>query len=264
MMSKFHILTIIILKIISILYLNPSWGNDIVYIKKTFFSTNPKPSISATSTDEKTKWFDDYPSAKSKDELELGFNLPRDYGLTIKNSKLSGAHSGEATKYVCILGSCSYIGSGIVAGNSSTDKISYDIDSLQVIYDYSYKLNNKIKLKPKIELIYLIKLEYSGTGQNVIEKQIVPLPFAGFKAEFEINSNYKLFLDTNYFKYSQENIGIHYYDTSIGINRKVNKFINMFLGYKKYDLGMSNKDGKSNISFNIIQKTPFIGLALSY
>ena len=100
--------------------------------------------------------------------------------------------------------------------------------------------------------------------ENVEEKQIVPLPFTGFKAEFEIDTNYSFFLETNYFKYSQENIGIHYYDTNIGINRKVNKFINMFLGYKKYDLGMSNKDGKSNISFDIIQKTPFIGLILSY
>jgi hypothetical protein len=98
----------------------------------------------------------------------------------------------------------------------------------------------------------------------VEEKQIVPLPFTGFKAEFEINSNYTFFLDTNYFKYNQENIGVHYYDTSIGINKKVNKFINIFLGYKRYDLGMSNKDGKSNIAFDIDQKTPFLGINLIY
>ena len=37
-----------------------------------------------------------------------------------------------------------------------------------------------------------------------------------------------------------------------------------YLGYKNYDFGISNKDGKSNISFDIVQKTPFLGLTLSY
>ena len=37
-----------------------------------------------------------------------------------------------------------------------------------------------------------------------------------------------------------------------------------YLGYKKYDFIISNKDGKSNISFDIIQKTPFIGLEIRY
>ena len=264
-MSKFHILTINTLTIISILYFNPSWGNDIVYIKKTFFSTNPKPSISATSTDGKTKWFDDNPSAKSNDELELGFNLPRNYGLTIKNIKLSGVHSGEATKYVCILGSCSYIGSGIVAGNSSTDKISYDIESWQVIYDHSYKLNNKIKLKPKIGINILdTKLEYSGTGQNVIEKQLVPLPFFSIYSEVKINFNYSAYIDSNYFKIKQNKIVLHYYDTSIGLNYHINKYLKLAAGYKNFDLGISNKGGSSNISFNIDHRTPFLAFSLNY
>ena len=49
-------------------------------------------------------------------------------------------------KQVCILGYCSYVGAGIVTGNSTTDKISYDIDSLQII------LINLIKLLIKFYL----------------------------------------------------------------------------------------------------------------
>ena len=33
---------------------------------------------------------------------------------------------------------------------------------------------------------------------------------------------------------------------------------------KKYDFGISNKGGSSNISFDIEQKTPFVALTISY
>ncbi len=134
--------------LISFFNMNECLSSEYIYIKRTFFSANPKSSISATSTDETTKWFDDYPSAKSNDELEFGFYLPNNYGLSFRNSKLSGVHAGEATKYVCILGYCSYVGAGIVTGNSTTDKISYDINSLQVILDRSYELKNSLTFKP--------------------------------------------------------------------------------------------------------------------
>jgi len=258
-------LIVIIKFFICLFFISKSFSSELAHFKITTFTTKPKPSINATSIDNTTKWFDDNPSAESNKELEFGFYLPNNYGLSFRNTQINGIHLGEATKYVCILGYCSYVGAGIVTGNSTTDKISYEIDSWQIIVDKSYKFTDKVLLKPRLGINFLdTKLKYSGTGQNVEEKQIVPLPFTGFKAEFEINSNYTIYLDTNYFKYNQENIGVHYYDTSIGINRKVNKFINIFLGYKRYDLGMSNKDGKSNIAFDIDQKTPFLGINLTY
>ena len=43
-------------------------SDEIIYIKTTQFSTNPKSSIEATSIDKTTKWFDDKPSAENNDE----------------------------------------------------------------------------------------------------------------------------------------------------------------------------------------------------
>lgn len=240
-------------------------GKELIYIKTTQFSSKPKSSINATSLDKTTKWFDDKPNANNNDELEIGFYLPNNYGLSFRKSHLHGIHEGEATKQVCILGYCSYVGAGIVTGNSTTDKIAYDIDSLQIIVDKSYKPLNEIILKPRIGINLLDTiLNYSGTGQEIEEDQIVPLPFIGFELEYEMSTNYSLYLDTNYFKFSQSNVNVHYYDTSIGINKIINKYMKFYLGYKNYDFGISNKDGKSNISFDIIQKTPFFGVSLIY
>ena len=258
---------VLLIKFLIFLFLFTSecLSKEIIYLKSTHFSTKPKSSINATSLDKTTKWFDDKPSANNNDELEIGFYLPKNYGLSFRKSHLHGIHKGEATKQVCILGYCSYVGAGIVTGNSTTDKISYDIDSLQIIVDKSYKPLNEIILKPRIGINVLDTiLNYSGTGQEIEEDQIVPLPFTGFELEYEMSTNYSLYLDTNYFKFSQSNVNVHYYDTSIGINRIINKYMKFYLGYKKYDFGISNKDGKSNISFNIAQKTPFIGLELNY
>ena len=264
-MVKLNLILINLFLLISFFNINKCLSSEYIYIKQTYFSTNPKPSISATSTDETTKWFDDYPKAKSNNELEFGFYLPKKYGLSFRNAQLNGVHKGEATKYVCILGYCSYVGGGIVTGNSTTDKISYDIDSWQVILDRSYEFNNRLTFKPRIGINILDTiLQYSGTGQNVRETQIVPLPFLGLHSEIKISSEYNFYFDTNYFKYQQRKVRVHYYDTSIGIYRKINKYLNFYLGYKKYDLGISNKGGSSNISFNILQKTPFFGFSLSY
>jgi hypothetical protein len=105
-------------------FISKSFSSELAHFKITTFTTKPKPSINATSTDNTTKWFDDNPSAVSNKELEFGFYLPNNYGLSFRNSKINGIHLGEATKYVCILGYCSYVGAGIVTGNSTTDKIS--------------------------------------------------------------------------------------------------------------------------------------------
>ena len=251
--------------LILIILTSDCFSDEIIYIKTTQFSTKPKSSIEATSIDKTTKWFDDKPSAKNNDELEVGFYLPNNYGLSFRKSHLHGVHEGEATKQVCILGYCSFVGAGIVTGNSITDKISYDIDSLQIIFDKSYKLFDKILFKPRLGVNLLdTMLNYSGTGEEVDENQIVPLPFTGLMTEYEINNDYSLYVDTNYFKFNQSNVSVHYYDTSIGINKNINKHMKFYIGYKKYDFGISNKDGKSNISFEIIQNTPFIGMTLSY
>ena len=264
-MTKFNLFIIVFFTLTSNCYYNNSWSKELVYVKKTFFAKNPKPSISATSTDETTKWFDDFPTAKSDQELEFGFYLPKNYGLSFRNSELNGVHSGEATKYACILGYCSYVGAGIVTGNSATDKISYEIDSWQVILDRLYNLNNTIKVRPRIGVNILdTSLQYSSAGQNVKEKQLAPLPFLGFHSEFKFNDYYSIYIDTNYFKYKETKLELHYYDTAIGINRKINKYLNLVVGYKKYDLGLSNNGGSANISLDIEQKTPFVGFYLSY
>ena len=84
-------------------------------------------------------------------------------------------------------------GAGIVTGNSATDKISYDINSWQVILDRLYKLNNTIKFRPRIGINILdTSLQYSSAGQNVKEKQLAPLPFLGFHSELKFNNYEKI------------------------------------------------------------------------
>ena len=176
--------------IIVFFYTNECLSSEIIYIKTTHFSTKPKPSINATSIDKTTKWFDDKPSAENNDEVEIGFYLPNNYGLAFRKSNLHGIHQGEATKQLCILGSCSYVGAGIVTGNSTTDKISYDIDSLQIIIDKSYKLFDEIIFKPRIGINVLdTMLNYSGTGQNVDENQIVPWIHNGVSCGFTMGAS---------------------------------------------------------------------------
>jgi len=264
-MLKLIFLLIHITCVIFTYFVGKSFANEFAYLKVTGFSSHPKPSISATSTDKTTKWFDDNPSAESNKELEFGFYLPHDYGLSFRNRQINGIHLGEATKYVCILGYCSYVGAGIVTGNTTTDKISYNIDSWQIIVDKSYKFKERVLFKPRIGINILDTiLKYEGIGENEQEKQMVPLPFLGVHLDYNISGNYSIYLDTNYFKYNETKISIHYYDTSIGINRKINENLKFFLGYKRYDLGMSNKGGKSNISFDVVQNTPFAGFLFSY
>jgi len=264
-MIKFNTLIIYFFTLIFLFNMNYSWGDEVFYLKKSFFSNQPKSSISATSTDGTAKWFDDYPSAKSNQELEFGFFLPKNYSLSFRNSQLNGVHSGEATKKVCILGYCSFIGAGIVTGNSETDKISYDINSWQVILDKSYDFKSKFKIKPKIGVNVLdTVLQYSGVGESVKETQIAPLPFLGITSEFKINDRYSFYADMHYFKYNTDKLGIHYYDKSIGINIDLYKYLKFVVGYKKYDLGVSNTGGSSNITFDINQETPFVGFTVSY
>ena len=59
-------------------------------------------------------------------------------------------------------------------------------------------------------------------------------------------------------------MGINYYDKSVGININLYKHLKLVVGYKKYDLGISNTGGSSNITFDIKQKTPFVGFTVSY
>ena len=255
----------VIIIVFNIFLINNCWGNEFVYVKKTYFTNQPKSSISATSTDETTKWFDDYPKAESNDELEIGFYLPKDFGLTFRKNKIAGVHQGAATKYVCILGFCSYVSGGIVSGNSSTDTISYQIDSWQIMLDKLFKLNDTILIKPRFGINFLdTSLSFSGVGENISEKQIIPLPFLGFHSEIYFNSVYSLYLDSNFFKYKESKISVNFNDTSIGINSQINKYIKITAGYKNYDFGISNKGGSSNISFDIEQKTPFVALTISY
>ena len=263
-MIKMNYVKVIII-IFNIFYINNSWAKERVYIKKTYFTNQPKSSIAATSTDETTKWFDDYPKAESNEELEIGFYLPKDLGLTFRNSKITGVHSGAATKYVCILGLCSYVSGGIVSGNSSTDKISYQIDSWQIMLDRFFKLNDKAFIKPRFGINLLdTSLSFAGAGENMSETQIIPLPFLGFHSEIQLDPLYSLYLDTNFFKYKESKIAVNFNDTSIGINSQINKYIKITAGYKKYNFGISNKGGSSNISFDIEQKTPFVALTISY
>ena len=90
----------IIKSFIFLFFINESYSSELAHFKITNFTTKPKPSISATSIDNTTKWFDDNPSAVSNKELEVGFYLPNDYGLSFRNSQINGIHLGEATKYV--------------------------------------------------------------------------------------------------------------------------------------------------------------------
>ena len=68
----------------------------------------------------------------------------------------------------------------------------------------------------------------------------------------------------HYFKFKTDKLGLHYYNKSIGINIDLHKYLKFVVGYKKYDLGISNSGGSSDITFDVNQKTPFVGFTVNY
>ena len=140
-------------------------------------------------------------------------------------------------------------------------KISYTIYKI-----IPKKINLEVTcnaLQPRLHNRYMV-LQYSGADENVKETQIAPLPFLGITSEFKINDRYSFYADMHYFKYNTDKLGIHFYDKSMGININLYKKFKLVVGYKKYDLGVSNTGGSSNIIFDINQETPFIGLTVSH
>ena len=77
-------------------------GIDLKKLTKRHLVNDPLPSLAAESIDQTANWYDDNPSATSKQEWELEFDINPQYDLKLRQTKIAGIHNGEATTYTCV------------------------------------------------------------------------------------------------------------------------------------------------------------------
>jgi hypothetical protein len=77
-------------------------GIDLKRLTKRHLVNDPLTSLAAKSIDQIANWYDDNPSATSKQEWELEFDINPQYDLKLRQTKIAGIHNGEATTYTCI------------------------------------------------------------------------------------------------------------------------------------------------------------------
>jgi len=77
-------------------------GIDLKRLTKRHLVNDPLTSLAAKSIDQIANWYDDNPSATSKQEWELEFDINPQYDLKLRQTKIAGIHNGEATTHTCI------------------------------------------------------------------------------------------------------------------------------------------------------------------
>ena len=230
-------------------------------------SANPhslQPRLSAERTDTQVKWFDDNPSGKSHTEWEIGAFLPYGYALFLRHKSIEGKHVGEASKYQCFMFFCSWIGSSIVSSLSTSDQVSYTIDSNQ-IWLQKAPLNIVPNLAFRLGVNVIdAELNVSGAGSQQTEKGLVPLPFAGLSYKRDLPWNLSLWADYNYMKYQNKKAGVIFVDTMFGIKKQLSRNLSISVGQKRFLLDTWYQKESVSATWKIPQNTPFLMLTVQY
>ena len=259
-----YILSSLILSADAILASN-ALAIDLKRLTKRYSVNDPSPTITAKSLDQTAKWYDDYPTAKSQREWELEFGINSQYDLKLRQTEIAGVHNGETTKYTCIVGLCSNIGIGLVSGNTATDTISYNIETLQIIVQKQDQFFGQTLIKPRAGLNVLdIALKYSGAGKPKSEGIIMPIPIVGVYSELPLRGDTKLYFESNFFAFKTGKTSYKHTDTSFGVTKKIGQALEFTIGIKNLIYRISNSGGSANIQLDIKQKTPFLGITLMF
>jgi hypothetical protein len=248
-----------------ILQVNFCSADEAFYVSRTFFNSNPSSSLAAETFEDDVVWYDDASNSSSSSELEIGVRLPRNFGLIIRKREISGSHAGEASQYVCFFGFCSYVGSSLISGNTTTDTVDYKITSTQIMLDHSYSINKYIVVKPRIGVnVFDATVGFSGTGNSVTVSEVIPVPMIGLNAQISLNSVYSIEFDGNYFGYDTNLGGLEYIDASIGLSAKISNYFVISAGYKNYLLSPWYLSDDYSSSIKIDQESPFIAVQLQF
>jgi len=240
-------------------------GIDLKKFTKRYLVNDPSPTIIAKSLDQTAKWYDDYPYAKSQREWELEFDINSQYDLKLRQAAIAGVHYGETTKYTCIAGLCSNIGAGLVSGNTATDTITYNLETLQLIVLKENKFFGQNFFKPTVGLNVLdITLRYSGAGEPKSENIVMPIPMVGVYSELPFKGGTKLYFESNFFEFQKDKTSYKHYETSFGITRKISDALEFTIGLKNLIYRISNNGNSANIQLDIKQNTPFLGINLIF
>ena len=240
-------------------------GIDLKKFTKRYLVNDPSPTIIAKSLDQTAKWYDDYPYAKSQREWELEFDINSQYDLKLRQAAIAGVHYGEATKYTCIAGLCSNIGAGLVSGNTATDTITYNLETLQLIVLRENKFFGQNFFKPTVGLNVLdITLRYSGAGEPKSENIVIPIPMIGVYSELPFKGGTKLYFESNFFAFQKDKTSYKHNETSFGISRKISEALEFTIGLKNLIYRISNSGNSANIQLDIKQNTPFLGINLIF
>ena len=266
--KKFKVKTIatIIFTLIADAFLaSNALGIDLKKFTKRYLVNDPSPTIIAKSLDQTAKWYDDYPYAKSQREWELEFDINSQYDLKLRQAAIAGVHYGETTKYTCIAGLCSNIGAGLVRGNTATDTITYNLETLQLIVLRGNKFFGQNFFKPTVGLNVLdITLRYSGAGEPKSENIVIPIPMIGVYSELPFKGGTKLYFESNFFAFQKDKTSYKHNETSFGISRKISEALEFTIGLKNLIYRISNSGNSANIQLDIKQNTPFLGINLIF
>ena len=240
-------------------------GIDLKKLTKRHLVNDPLPSLAAESIDQTANWYDDNPSATSKQEWELEFDINPQYDLKLRQTKIAGIHNGEATTYTCVAGFCSHIGAGLISGNTATDVISYNIETLQVMIQKESQFFGQTFIKPRVGLNLLdITLKYSGVGKPKSDDIVMPIPIVGVYSELPLNGDTKLYFESNLFAFDINKTKYKHIDTYFGVSHKISETFEFIFGFKKIKYSISNTGGSANIQLDIKQNTPFLGVSVIF
>jgi len=251
---------------IFVIFSNSASGEspEFFYISISEFANSPSPTITASRSDNRVRWFDDSPEAEHSHEFELGISLPREYLLALRFKQIEGSHFGEAARYQCFFRFCAWIGGSLINSLPSNDKITYEISMWQLWIEKSpFEAIPQLRFRGGVNIIDA-NLTLDGSGLQRNEQGILPLPMAGYAFSTALSSNWSFEIDSNFSKFDSNKGVISYRDTTAAIALKFKKNLTISAGIKKTNLDARYQDKFKIATLKVPQKTPFIKLTYQY
>lgn len=234
------------------------------YVSISGLKDHPEPVITAERTDNRTRWFDDQPRAKSKYDAEFGLFFPRDYQLILRYKQIEGTHLGAASRYQCFFKFCAWISSSIVSGLASNDQIDYRLRSGEIwVQKAPFDSLPQLGFRAGVNVIHA-QVTFAGSGIERTEQGIVPLPFIGYEFKQRIFDNLRLEFDGNYSKINLTHTGVTFRDASAGVILNFTKQTELSVGIKKFSLDSWYQKDSVTSSWTIPQTTPYLKLTFRY
>ncbi len=226
--------------------------------------SEPNPVLTAERSDNKVRWFENTPRAHSKQEIDFGAYLPKDFLLVLRYKETDGTHLGEASSYRCFLFFCSWISGSILSGLPSNDLVSYRIKSGQIWFEKApFDAFPGFRLRGGANVVSA-KLSVAGTGLEQSESGIVPLPLIGLALTKEMFWKLSFLAEANYSRLEKRQTGGAFRDAAIGMSARLFDNLSVAAGVRKNVIDIWYQKDNVSAALSIPQTTPFLTITISY